>query len=112
MRLVTIEQLRMQCRTDEFDDAALRLYAAAAEQHVQDFLNRNVYPDAEAMAEAVLEGAAGCSPIVVNDAIRAAVLLLAGHLYANREATSHQALHEVPLGVSQMLWPHRAQLGF
>lgn len=89
----------------------LEVYAGAAEQQAQDFLNRRVFGDAGAMAAAVLDGSAGIDPIVTNQAITAAVLLLAGHLFRNREAVTAEAARELPMGVTQLLWPHRVGLG-
>lgn len=111
MCLVTMEQARHHCRTDPEDDSQLTLYVSAAEQAAEDFLNRRVYADADALAAAVLDASAGDDPIVVNDAIRAAVLLMAGHLYRNREAVTEGAMHEMPLGARSLLWPHRVGLG-
>lgn len=112
MELITTEQARLHCRADAgVDDQMLELYGGAAEQAAQSFLNRRVYPDADSLAAAVLDGTAGCDPMVVNDAIRAAVLLTLGHLYRNREAVVSEAANELPLGVTQLLWPHRVGLG-
>lgn len=53
--------------------------------------------------------------IVGNDAIRAAVLLIAGHLYRNREevvtGTSSVGAVQLPVGAHSFLWPYRAGLG-
>jgi uncharacterized phiE125 gp8 family phage protein len=43
--------------------------------------------------------------------IRAAVLLVIGHLYLNREATTDKALATLPLGVESLLRPKRVRLG-
>ena len=43
--------------------------------------------------------------------IRAAVLLVVGHLYANREASTEVALTHIPLGVESLLRPHRVRMG-
>lgn len=43
--------------------------------------------------------------------IRAAVLLMLGHLYANREAATDKAMTALPLGVESMLRPFRVRLG-
>lgn len=48
-------------------------------------------------------GAAGSD---VPAAIRSAILLLVGHLYENREATS-QNIFQLPMGVDMLLWPFR-----
>lgn len=112
MDLVTIEQVRAHCRADPEDDALLVLYADAAEQQAQDFLNRKVFHDADALATAVLAETAGCDPIVVNPAIKAAVLLIAGHLYRNREEViTGTIVSEMKEGARALLWPHRVGLG-
>lgn len=113
MQLITIEQARLHCRVDAgVDDSMLELYAGAAEEAAQSFLNRRVYPDAEAMAAAVLAGTAGCDPMLVNDAIRAGVLLTLGHLYRNREnVITGTIVSELSQGASSLLWPHRIGLG-
>jgi len=112
VNLVDIGEIRAHCNVaGAWDDVILTTYADAAEQYVQDFLNRRVFPDVDAMAESVLDGSAGCDPMVTNAAIRAAVLLMAGHLFRNREAVTAENAKELPLGVTQLLWPHRVGLG-
>lgn len=44
-------------------------------------------------------------------AIKAAILLLIAHLYANREATTDKQMQRVPLGVESLLRPYRVLLG-
>ena len=44
-------------------------------------------------------------------AVRAAILLLLGHLYANRETNTEKALTEVPMGTDALLRQHRVRLG-
>jgi len=44
-------------------------------------------------------------------AIRAAMLLMLGHLYANRESVAAGTIVEVPLGVEALLRPLRIRLG-
>lgn len=46
--------------------------------------------------------------LVMNDAIKAAILLTVGHLYANREATGSQNVVELPMGVQWLLQPLKA----
>ena len=49
--------------------------------------------------------------IVLNGAIHDAILLIAAHLYRNREAVTAEAAKELPMGVDRLLWPHRVGLG-
>lgn len=113
MQLITIEQARQHCRADTADDAMLELYGGAAEGAAQQFLNRCVFPDAGSMAAAVLAGTAGIDPILVNDSIKAAILLMLGHLYRTREEVqgSDGATIQVPMGAHSLLWPYRIGLG-
>ena len=50
------------------------------------------------MATSCVAGAA-----TLNDAVRSALLLMVGHLYANREAVGPGNLTQVPLGVNALL---------
>lgn len=111
MDLVTIDRARAHCRTEPHDDDLLTVYVDAAEDWAQQFLNRRVYADADALAEAVLDGSAGCDPMVVTDSVRAAVLLLAGHLFRNREQVTADSVNELPMGAHALLWPYRVGLG-
>lgn len=51
------------------------------------------------------------SPNTLPAAIRAAMLLTLGHLYANRQAVAEKQSHELPLGVTSLLMPYRRQMG-
>lgn len=44
-------------------------------------------------------------------AIRAAMLLVIGHLYKNRESTTERAMATLPMGVESLLRPRRVRLG-
>ncbi|BBP95961.1 hypothetical protein BSFA1_10900 [Burkholderia sp. SFA1] len=95
-------------------DSLVALYLSAAIQSACDYLNRQVFATAEDMAAAVLAGTAGTDPIVINDAIRAAILLILGRLYAFREdvvAGTASSVVELPAGSKQLLQPHRTGLG-
>lgn len=43
--------------------------------------------------------------------IRAALLLMVGHFYSNREEVSTVQTYRMPMGVGALLWPHRTNLG-
>ncbi|HDS1228735.1 TPA: phage gp6-like head-tail connector protein [Stenotrophomonas maltophilia] len=113
MELITLEQARAHCRVDTDDDGLLELYGAASEGAAQQFLNRRVFKDHESMAAAVLDGTAGVDPMLANDSIRAAILLMLGHLYRTREDVqgSDGATIQVPMGAHSLLWPYRIGLG-
>lgn len=44
---------------------------------------------------------------VVPQATKQAILLLIGHYYENREATSDRKMEELPMAVSSLLWKNR-----
>jgi hypothetical protein len=114
VKFVTIDQARAHCQASPADDTMLALYAGAAEQSAVDFLDRQVFVDQDTLDAAVEAGTAGDDPMVVNDAIRAAVLLVCAHLYANKEevvAGSNVAAVALPFGAERLLWPHRSGLG-
>jgi len=48
----------------------------------------------------------------VPSPIKTAMLLVLGHLYANREASTAQALSTIPLGVESLLRHYRVRTGF
>ena len=50
--------------------------------------------------------------MVVNDAVRAAILLLFGHLHANREdAVTGVTVAQMPMGSQYLLMPYRVGMG-
>lgn len=110
--LVTIEQARKHVSATPYHDDQLAVYIGAATEYAQEFLNRRVYSDQVTLDAAVTADSAGDRPMVVNDAIRAAILLLIGHLFANREAVVTGTIAtQVPMGVHALLWPYRIGLG-
>lgn len=114
MELVTIEEARAHCRADSDDDSMLELYGSAAEESAQNFLNRRVFKDGSSMAQAVLDNVAGDDPMLVTPVVKAAVLLILGHLYRNREEVlvgTSAAAAQLPVGATALLWPHRVGLG-
>lgn len=120
---MTQDQVQQHCRADSSDDPLLALYLSAAADAAQQFLNRRIYDDDDALATAIEAlPEVPVNPlaedeirfgIVANDSIRAAVLLMAGHLYRTREAVqgTSDAHIEVPLGVHSLLWPYRRGIG-
>ena len=100
-------EVRLHLRID--DDAVddFSMYVEAAEDHVQQHMGRAVFAtESEAQA-----APAETDPIVMNASIKAAILLLAGHLYANREAVTQPQAFEVPWGVKTLLLPYRVNMG-
>lgn len=85
-------------------DPKLPVQLGAAERFVVDFLNRQVFADQATLDAAVTAGTAGFDPMVVNDAIKAAILEYLLALYDNRGAEAEGRVRE-------MVWPYRVGLG-
>lgn len=112
--LVPLDRAREHLRVDAGAEGDLiTLYLQAAEQSAVDYLNRRVFLNQGDLDAAVAAETAGDFPIVVNAAIQAAILLILGHLYANREEVITGTIAtEIPKGSRSLLWPHRINPGF
>lgn len=113
--IITTAQALAHLRVDAgVEDDLIVLYVNAAVQSASDFLDRKIYANSDDMAAAVLAGTAGDDPIVINDAVRAAILLILGQMHAYREdvvvGTSSSVI-PLPVGSRQLLFPYRAGLG-
>lgn len=153
--LISDAQARAHLRAD--NDENITVYIGAAELAAQEFMNRRVYADQDALDAAQLtvtdsllaaraayiaaDAAAdliddrdACleakghafsqymaahrkaaeirAGIVINDMIRAAMLLTIGHLYANRESVVvGYSAAELPQSTHALLMPYRVGLG-
>lgn len=95
MELVTIEEVRRQCRADPEDDALLTLYAQGAELAAQQFLNRRVFADKDALDSAVAAMPAEVEAAeAAHAAAREAARDLEGEARAIAEAAADAAWHE------------------
>lgn len=92
---------------DGIENDVIQVLLDGATQSAIDYLNRQVFEDADAMAEAVAAGTAGDNPMVVNGAIKAAILKTTGELFRNREDSSIGTLVELPFNARTLLRPHR-----
>ena len=113
MPILTTEQAIEHCRADPDADAVMvELYLGAAIDAAQDYLCRKVYSDQTEMNAAVVAGTAGELPMVATYAIKAAMLLICGHLFANREdvVVGVQSF-AMPNGSRDLLRPHRKTPG-
>lgn len=109
MPILTTEQAIEHCRADPNTDATMvALYLGAAIDAAQDYLGRKVFADQTELDAAVAAGAAGDDPMVATYAVKAAILLICGHLFANREdvVTGLQS-YAMPMGSRDLLRPHR-----
>lgn len=104
--MVDLDVVKQHCRIDtDFtgDDALLGIYTGAAAQYVQKWTRRTLYET---------ESSAGYSEdpdsILLTEDVKAAMLLLIGHWYANRESVAiGQTVAEVPFAVEALLQPYR-----
>lgn len=107
--LISPEQAQDHLRSDPAEAADVALKTRAAELLAMDYLDRKVYATPEAMAAGVLDGTAGKAPILVDDLIRAGILLILGHLYEHREDVVTGAAVELPMGSKALLRGYRLQ---
>lgn len=107
MTIITLETAKLHLKVDTTDDdAMIAIYLGAAERAAMDYCNRTIYG-----AEGVGSDLDG---VVINDAIKAAILLNLGHLYVNREGVvDNHAVQkqELPLGIQSLLQPYRIGIG-
>jgi hypothetical protein len=110
--LLTEKQALAHLRIDAEDEPNLSLYMSAAEQAARDYTCRTFYASDIELDEAVKQGIAGQYPLVVTDAIIAAMLLILGHLYMNREDVVIGVVPmELPMNSRYLLAPYRAGMG-
>lgn len=112
--LLTFDQAlaHLRCEPDQVDASDLALKMSAAEQLACEHMGRSIYATPADLAAAVLDGTAGTGPMVCTDLMRAAMLLILGHLWANREdvvtGTTSTALDQ---GSRALLATYRSGMG-
>lgn len=106
MSITTLSEAKLHLRVDHSDeDTLIQVYLDAAELSVANYLNRTLYASS---AGSDLDG------LVMNAAIKGAVLLQVGNLYASRESVSQQPgnyMVELPLGLKWLIDPYRIEMG-
>ncbi|ENM8055589.1 MULTISPECIES: head-tail connector protein [Klebsiella] len=104
--MLDIGIVKEHCRVDsDFtgDDALLNLYTGAAARYVETWTRRKLYESEESPGYAE-----DADSILPGGDVKAAMLLLIGHWYANRETVSvGQTVAEVPFAVEALLQPYR-----
>ncbi|HIH5019792.1 TPA: head-tail connector protein [Klebsiella oxytoca] len=99
---ITLEEMRRQCRIDENDgdDSLLTdIYLPAAIRGAESRINRKLYDDAVPSDDE--------TGLVIADDIKLAVLMLVGHFYENREATTSGKVANLPTALDFLLDPWR-----
>jgi uncharacterized phage protein (predicted DNA packaging) len=100
MPLVDIDLVKKHLRVDfDDDDTEIAAYQAAAESIITETLDRAVFVGT---APEDADGTALELPAPVT----AAILLMTGHLYKNRESVG-EAQSEIPMTVKYLLAPYR-----
>lgn len=113
MPILTTEQAIEHCRADpEADATMVALYLGAATDVAQEYIKRKLFADQAELDAAVAAETAGESPLVATYAVKAAILLICGHLFANREdvVTGAQSF-ALPMGAHDLLRPYRLSFG-
>ncbi len=113
MPLLTLDQAREHLRAQGVpDDADLQLKVNAAELLAQEYAGRTIFGTQQAMDDAIAAGTVwDTPPMVVNDLVRSAILLIVGHLYANREDVTTGAPVQLPTGARALIAPYRKGMG-
>ena len=107
--MISIDTAKQHLRVDGSDeDGLIQLYVEAATQAACDYLGRKVYADQDALDA---DPDAGEHAMVITPSIRAAVLLILGDLYANRERHTSSITSVVLDRAQALLRPHRIVQG-
>ncbi len=104
--MLSLELVKSHCNIDaDFtdDDKLLALYVGSAVKYVENYTRRKLYES---------ESSAGYQddpdPLLLSDDVSAALLLLVGQWYENREnIISGQSFSTQPFAVSALLQPYR-----
>ena len=104
--LLDLATAKLHLRVDDSaEDALIGLYVTAAEEFAMQFLGRTIY--ATELAQGL-----DTAGIVINQAIQAALLLIVGHLYANREdVLAGVSVAQLPNGSQYLMQPYRIGMG-
>lgn len=98
-----LAQIKAHLKVDSDDeDSLIEAYASAAVDYVERFCDGALV----GTLTPPVEGEISAREVIFTSGIWAAMLLLIGHWYVNREAAA-QNLSEVPLGVEALLIRHR-----
>lgn len=95
---VTITEVKAHLRiTSNVEDALLQLYMDAANDRIENYINRPIPDNTD-------------SPPTAPAAIKAAALLIISDMYENREGAGEKEIKENP-ALKSLLYPYRVELG-
>lgn len=104
--MLELSIIKEHCRIDDgytADDSLLGIYEGAALRYVETWTRRKLY-ETDASTGFTEDEA----PLLLGDDIRAAMLLLIGHWYSNRESVvTGITAATVPFAVESLLQPYR-----
>lgn len=104
--MLDLDTVKEHCRVEaDFtgDDKLLGIYIGAAGRYVETWTRRKLFETETSPGYAEAE-----DPILPGDDVKAAMLLLIGHWYANREAVNiGNITSAVPFAVEALLQPYR-----
>lgn len=104
--MIDLGLVKSHCRIDSdftSDDQLLKVYIEAAVSYVQSWTRRQLYPSADSPGYS--DDPDG---MLLNDAIKAAILLCISQWYSNREGVVvGETVSEMPIAVQALLQPYR-----
>lgn len=104
--MIDLAIIKEHCRLDSdftTDDSLITLYCGAAKEYIEHHIKRTLYA-----SETDPGYTEDPTRLLINDSIRAAMLLCIGHWYAHREAVIVGAsAATLPLSVLALLQPYR-----
>ncbi|MDF4554911.1 head-tail connector protein [Vibrio parahaemolyticus] len=108
--LLSLEEIKKQCKVDEDDtsqDDELNAYGLAASARLETELQRHVYKTRAEVPEGDLDAIALDEQRHGGEDLKLAVKLLVAHFYRNREQTSELTLKEIPEGFHALTGTYR-----
>ncbi|GLQ31660.1 head-tail connector protein [Litoribrevibacter albus] len=103
--MLSLDELKTHLRIDGNDeDGYLSSLCTMVSEVVEADLNRKLYADQAALDA---DSEATENALIVNETIKAAGKLLAGHFYENRESTTVRSLKEAPMSYRFLIDKYR-----
>lgn len=128
--MIALPIIKQHCRIEQDfteDDELIKTYAQAARRHVENFTRRvlvtagderltafyarrarrraiNEWGDVESDIPLLMDG----DPLLIDDDVRTAILMLVAHWYENREAVQMSSIsHVTAMAVKELLEPYK-----
>lgn len=102
--MLSIDVVKTHLRVDfDDEDELILLYINASVDYAESFLDRKLIKSENERKNT--------DDLVINESIKAALLLTIGTLYANREQEITGSTSELKFGAKALLQPYRTKLG-